>query len=272
MHDTGTPRRLWIAVILSLLAAAPAAAQPSLEARMRAFVHAAAEEHVDSVVAFFPRRGTWSWVVTTHGSAPGDRVGVWRFDAAQTLDVIQDGPACQSFMSAVESVRHGALIYRLEAPWRRVRGYRFVPAGASAASPLFVQWRREDGRWVVSAYGDEQWRRPRLLGVGVGEGRRDTTRNPPLTDPIAEDGPHVGRARWFVDGVHYIKYGLPRPLRPGDVTRVGWYDGVALHAETGEKGVPEVLYLATGPGFEFQPYQALGSPPCYDPALPARER
>jgi hypothetical protein len=39
--------------------------------------------------------------------------------------------------------------------WRRVRGNRFVPPGASASSAIFVEWRREGDRWVVSAFGDE---------------------------------------------------------------------------------------------------------------------
>ena len=42
--------------------------------------------------------------------------------------------------------------------WRRVRGgSRFVPRDAPDDSPLFVEWRREGGTWVVSAVGDESF-------------------------------------------------------------------------------------------------------------------
>jgi hypothetical protein len=96
-------RRAWISALFALLAAKPTAAQPGLEARMRGFLHAVERLSMDGVAPFFPRRGTWTWVVTTHGSPLGDRVGVWRFDAERTLQVIQEGgPACQSFTPAGE--------------------------------------------------------------------------------------------------------------------------------------------------------------------------
>ena len=37
--------------------------------------------------------------------------------------------------------------------WRRVGGNRFVPPGAPASSPIFVEWRREGDAWVVAAAG-----------------------------------------------------------------------------------------------------------------------
>ncbi|HEX8244638.1 MAG TPA: hypothetical protein VF541_14125 [Longimicrobium sp.] len=41
--------------------------------------------------------------------------------------------------------------------WRRVRGNRFVPVGDPNSAGFFVEWRREGGRWVVSAFGDESF-------------------------------------------------------------------------------------------------------------------
>ncbi len=42
-------------------------------------------------------------------------------------------------------------------PVRRGRGAA-PPTREPASSPTFVEWRREDGRWVVSAFGDESGR------------------------------------------------------------------------------------------------------------------
>lgn len=268
-----------VVLLIGIVVATPAVGQPGLEGRMRAFTRAMADGRIDSVATFFPRRGAWTWVLTTHDGARGDHVGVWRFGAEQTFRAIDDGgPACDSFRMEFEMRARGPLsdqMMRNPRRWRRVRGNRFVPRGASAGSPAFVQWRREDGAWVVSAFGDERWTRPRLLGVERYEGRRDSLPNEPLTLPLPPDAPNAAAAEWYVanesirfDGRRYLKFGLPRTLAPGDVTRVGSLDGVGLYAETGESGPAEVLYVPVAPGLEFQPYHAFGSPPCYDPGIP----
>lgn len=274
------PRPVGIVLLALMAAAAPAAAQPALEGRMRAFTRAVAEEGIDSVAAYFPRRGTWTWVLTTHEGARRDRVGHWRFDAGQTLRAIREGgPVCGSFAHRGHVGPVGVLISKMGGhpprPWRRVRGNRFVPPGASAGSPIFVQWRREDGRWVVSAFGDEQWMRPRLLGVERNAGTHDSLPGEPLTVPIPAAGPHAGRAGWYLrdepiyfDGRMLYKYGPPRTLRPGDVERIGSLHGVGLYQETGATGLASVLYVPAGPGFLFHAYQAEGSEPCYDPGAP----
>jgi hypothetical protein len=275
-------QRLVGIVLLALMAAgAPAAAQPALEGRMRAFTRVVAEEGIDSVAAYFPRRGTWTWVLTTHEGARRDHVGHWRFDAAQTLRAIREGgPVCGSFAHRGHAGAMGGLISEVGGfpprPWRRVRGNRFVPPGASAGSPFFVQWRREDGRWVVSAFGDERWMRPRLLGVERNAGTRDSLPGEPLTVPIPAEGPHAGRAGWYLrdepilfDGRVLYKYGPPRTLRPGDVERIGSLHGVGLYHEAGATGLASVLYVPAGPGFVFHAYHAEGSEPCYDPGAPA---
>jgi hypothetical protein len=132
---------------------------------------------------------------------------------------------------------------------------------------------------VISSFGDERWIRPRLLGVERNEARRDRIPNDPLIVPVPLDAPNASVAPWYLqnepirfDGRPYIKYGLSRPLAPGDVTRVGSLDGVALYAETGATELVEVLYVPVAPGFEFQPYQASGSPPCYDLRTPLGRR
>jgi hypothetical protein len=275
------PRLAGIVLLALMAAAAPAAAQPVLEGRMRAFARAVEEEGIDSVAAYFPRRGTWTWVLTTHAAARGDHVGLWRFDAAQTLRAIQEGgPVCESFARRGHTGVVGVLINEMgEHPrrrWRRVRGNRFVPPRASAGSPIFVEWRREDGRWVVSAFGDERWIGPPLLGVERTRGTRDSLPGEPLMAPIPAEGPHAGRAGWYLrdepiifDDLTLFKYGPPRTLRPGDVERIGSLDGVGLYQEAGATGLASVVYVPVGPGFTFHAYQAEGSEPCYDPGSPA---
>ncbi|HEX9939091.1 MAG TPA: hypothetical protein VGB15_18255 [Longimicrobium sp.] len=46
--------------------------------------------------------------------------------------------------------------------WRPVSPTRFVPPGAGASSPTFVEWRREGGRWVIAAFGEETFARDPL--------------------------------------------------------------------------------------------------------------
>lgn len=266
-------RLMWIAVF-TVLFAAPAATQPGLKARMRAFTHAVTHESIDSVATFFPRRGEWTWTLTVHRGVRGDSVVVRRFTAAQTLETIRDGGiACESFTPRFEVRTIGPLIDRIfrdDRPWRRTGKTRFVPRNASARSPVFVDWRWEDGRWVIGGYGDELWRGPRLLGRERNEGARDSLPGAPLTTPIPADGPHAGRMRWYLehepiafDGELFLPYGPPRTLGPGDLTRIGTLDGVGIYKETGATGRAEVLYVPVAPGFEFQTYNGFGSRPCY---------
>lgn len=260
-----------ILLLIAPLLAAPAAAQAGLDARMRDFARLAADGHVDSAAAFFPRRGTWTWVLTTHEEVRGERVGVWRFDAGQAREVIADGPACEMFNAHAEiRPAHEPGRWLRDGGWRRVRGNRFVPRGASAASPTFVQWRREDGRWVVSALGEERWRQPRLPGAPVGAGIRDAVPGPPLTTPLPPDEPHAGEARWYLDnepvtfdGIRYLRTGVRRTLSPGEVRRVGSAHGVTVYRETGTTGLVDVLYVPVGTGFLFEAYQATGALPCW---------
>ena len=64
-----------------------------------------------------------------------------------------------------------------------------------------------------------------------------------------------------MNGGRLSKYGLPRPLQSGDVTRIGTVNGVAAFAETGAAGV-EVVYVAVDRHGLFQPYQAMTGDGC----------
>ena len=250
-----------LALTALALAALPARAQApdaGLAARMRAFLQAAPDAPNDSVATFFPRRGDWTWVQTRHRpdyrGAP--RIGVWRFGGAETPRAIgAGGPVCESFdgvggIGPTEG-RFGVQTQLHRAPWRRVRGTRFVPAGESAASPVFVEWRREDGTWVVSAFGDVDVYFPRVLGRRVPPGWRDTT-------GVPEDAAFAP-ADWYMitlNGLRYITYGGPRPRNRADLVRIGVFQRVSVFAEPDENpDWPALVYLPTAPG-QFQAYEA----------------
>ncbi|HYW14183.1 MAG TPA: hypothetical protein VE871_19615 [Longimicrobium sp.] len=242
-----TPASLLRIAALASLAALPAAAQDraappaeiALATRMRAFAAAAPGAPNDSVAAFFPRRGDWTWV---HTRRPSDRrgaprVGTWRFGGVETLRAIgAGGPVCHSFDGPAGwgpyEGRLGMQMLMHRGPWRHVRGTRFVPAGEPAASPVFVEWQREDGAWVVSAFGDVGVYDPPLPGRRAPAAWRDTT-------GVPEDAAFAP-ADWYtvtLNGLRYTKYGNPRPLNEADrarVARIGLYQGVSVFARRDE--------------------------------------
>jgi hypothetical protein len=72
---------------------------------------------------------------------------------------------------------------------------------------------------------------------------------------------YAGGAAWYIQneqitvlGRRYVRFGLPRVLGTGEVTRIAEHQGVPVFAETGAAR-PEVVYLPVRPGCEFQPYQ-----------------
>ncbi|HET7232007.1 MAG TPA: outer membrane beta-barrel protein [Longimicrobium sp.] len=72
---------------------------------------------------------------------------------------------------------------------------------------------------------------------------------------------YAAGAPWFIQNDQitvqnrsFVKFGLPRIVGVGDVTRVGEYRGVPVFAEAGTER-PDVVYVAVRPGCEFQPYQ-----------------
>jgi hypothetical protein len=165
-------RSLPLALFLAISACfpRPSAAQPAdtvaatdasaLQPRMSAFLRAVRRTNADSIATFFPRTGDWTYVHTAH-ERDRARVGVRRFGGAEALAAIRlRGPLWASFEIQVESQLIGLFAHQVMhrgTAWRRVRGNRFVPPDAPASSPIFVEWRREGDRWVVSAFGDESF-------------------------------------------------------------------------------------------------------------------
>lgn len=83
----------------------------------------------------------------------------------------------------------------------------------------------------------------------------------PFTAALPQDE-SAAAAPWFVadepvvfEGRRYVKFGLPRVLSAGELTRAGEFRGVGVFAEPGVRRA-EVIYLPTGAGCELQPYQA----------------
>lgn len=251
--------------ILPLLLAIPlrATAQEGLESRNEAFLRAV-RAPLDSVAAFFPRRGDWTWTRVTYGAPPGRRSTVWRFAATETLRAIRPhGPVCESFWRGA-----GVGPSEIEEDgtrWRRVAGNRFVPPGESARSPVFVQWRREDGRWVVSAFGDTTHWSPRVLGyLRGGDVVRDTVLPLPPTPVYAAEAP------WYLDnrtisfeGYRYNKYGRPRAIADSlSLRRVGRFGLIGVYTEKGNT-TANMLYIPVAPG-QYQLYEVghPGRSPC----------
>lgn len=241
-----------------------AASESALAARMQAFLRELEEGPRDRVAAFFPRRGDWSWLKR---APEGGRTGTWRFAGSETLRAMgPGGPLCSSFERGGGEVgpATGSLqMHVTEHPsgWRRVGGNRFVPPGSGARSPVFVQWRREDGEWVVAAFGEAPARppgprEPRMVGTpalprdGI---TRDTLLVPAGAAYAADAGWYTENRLVTLDAMRYIQYGLPRRFEPGALVRVGTLERVAVYAESGDTQRPEAVMVPVRPG-EFQVY------------------
>lgn len=67
---------------------------------------------------------------------------------------------------------------------------------------------------------------------------------------------YINNETLTVNDRKYVKYGLPRVLSTMDVARTLAYDGVGIYTEA-PSDAPEVIYIPTRPGCEFQPYQLM---------------
>ena len=273
------PRHLRIssaAAFLSVsMSAVPGAAQPAeLRSRVDEFVTALREmEPMEKIASFFPRRGVWEFVETPDKVAPGARVSRRRFGPEHTLTAIREGgPLCGSFGGVRGDVgaHEGVLVGQVQmnkGRWVHAGGNRFVPPGKGARSPIFLEWTREDGRWVISRVGEEFWYSPRV--------RRDPDWPVVRRNLVAGAGLPIERTfatttQWYadhlpirVDGRVLNKYGLVRPLGADEMERFGSVGLVPIFVDRGGVGPPEVVYALTGIG-QYQPYQNMINPTCRD--------
>lgn len=133
----------------------------SLQQRMDGFLAAVRSRDADSMVAFFPQTGEWRYLHTVH-SEQGSRTGAWLLPAADTREAITRGDLAQSFRIHGEAQTIGLFAHQVRGrpgQWRLVSGRRFVPPGAGMSSSIFVTWRRENGKWVISSLADESFGR-----------------------------------------------------------------------------------------------------------------
>jgi hypothetical protein len=100
--------------------------------------------------------------------------------------------------------------------------------------------------------------------VQVNTTTNDTTYNgQPVGVAFPATTGYAGGETWFINtepiqfnGRRYVKYGLPRILGTSDVNNVGTVNNVSVFAEpSADAQRPEVIYVPTRPGCEFQPYQ-----------------
>jgi hypothetical protein len=198
------------------------------------------------------------------------RPGIWTFPPSITRQVLdRGGPACDSFDPPWEGGEFGpdpglltARVAYSPRGWRRVRGNRFVPPGEPARSPIFVEWRREGERWVISVFGDEPTYLPHLAGREVSFVEPDTTL--PLPTPEA----YLTNEPWYVNnqaitfrGHRYVKYGGLRSRGTEQLVRVGHVGRIAVYTTPGQPGDPEWIFFPAGPGL-YQTYEGFIPPPC----------
>lgn len=226
---------------------------------LRRFLSAVDRESDEDPLSFFPRQGEWVWVHTLDLPSGGKAVGVWRFRASDTERAIWGvcAPARESFQRSNEGQPPG-LAAESHTPgdeWRQVAPNRFVPPGQKSALPVFVEWRREDGRWVVSSFGDAAPLRE--LGVEVKGDVMRTRRGPGPAEPV-----YLANAPWYEPnaspsfaGHRYFAYGPPRPIKPEQLEQIGWSGDVRVYVETGHlrEPAPAVLYFPVSAG-NYQPY------------------
>ena len=244
-----------------------------LRQRMDAFAAALRDEApVATIAGFFPRDAAWEMVRVPERPTHQPAVQTLRVAPDSTLAAVtRDRRTCDSFTGVVggeagpveTTLRMQTLAHRR--PWRYAGRYRFVPPGEGAASPTWVEWRRERGTWVISRVGEQYYYSPRVIGVDVHDrATRDTTagNDLPLERRLAAN------QQWYRDnepvviaGHRYTKYGLPRPIDDGLLRRYGSVGTVPVFVERALDGGAEVMYVLVAPG-EYQPYQGIAYGGC----------
>jgi hypothetical protein len=243
---------------LLLLASAPLTAQRSAATRQRMNSLTRALLHDQELREFFPARGVWTWRQTFHGE--NETHGEWRFTAADVQPASEYcGPLWGTLGHSIHAMRVSSLVFQaFEGRWS-VSGPRRYSSTARARDQVIgradVEWRLEDGRWVISEIEQHDYaeppRPPDSLALAM---ERDRGRSPEASDVTADT------TQWFrdnepisVDRHRYSKYGLPRSLERHEIQQYGWVDSIRVYTEAGSS-CPTVVYVPVGP-FEYQPYQ-----------------
>jgi len=116
--------------------------------------------NAEEFVEFFPETGDIIYRHTRHTSR-GDEVVVRRYSAAEIPAALEyGGPLWASFQFQFEGQPIGLLTQQVmvrTGRWDRHGESRFVPPGADYQSSTYVEWRREESRWVISELADESF-------------------------------------------------------------------------------------------------------------------
>jgi hypothetical protein len=261
-------------LILGLCIAPGARAQeqvdPSLLQRMRAFGSAVDSVDKGRIASFFPRRGEWTLVrIIYRDGGMTDSIESRQVPARATRRLLAGvrEPDC----GATSPPPDDQLSFETLFPWRSEERWRVrSPTRFEAveeirvSTPAFIEWRRERGGWVISTMSEDRLHFPRLLGVDAQGGRPDPVVYPPAMIPLASESRFARGEGWYENhepivwmGRRFTKYGLPRILRSGEVTRLGSYRRVGIYVESGTTGFQEVIYTSVT-STEFQPYQNTG--------------
>lgn len=150
-----------VAAVLVCLGGKNALAQsPSdeLHAQMQSFLAAVDTIGPTGLTDFFPRSGTFAYRRTIYSGRDTIR-SEWRFPARDAERAL-DGPLWESLEVQWEGQRLGLFAdqaRRRKGCWRRIGYARFVPPGADVTSTTYVDWRLENGIWVISVIADEEF-------------------------------------------------------------------------------------------------------------------
>lgn len=228
---------------------------------MRRFVHALDVPLDEDPLSFFPREGEWTWVhTTTNVPTGGDAVGRWRFRASETEAATRRcGPARDSFSGSPEGQPPGltAEARNGERSFHEVAPNWFVPPHQKGRFPTFVEWRKENGRWVIASFGDEgefvPWPPPVDNRAIV---QRERSRPEPATPVYPTNEAWYTGAQFLTFAWHwYVRYGQPRELTMDELEPLGWAGDIRVYAEKGKARfrAPTVLYVPASAG-NYQPF------------------
>jgi len=128
----------------------------SLASRSEAFLIAVQSRDRELISSFFPKQGTLTYTYF-HRRRSGDSISEVRFEAAKARQEIMEGELGEPLAPVTHAFRYGSLYFGATkgVDWVRVNKTRFVPPSRGPSSAIYVEWRREGGLWVVSAFGDE---------------------------------------------------------------------------------------------------------------------
>lgn len=227
----------------------------SLDHTMRQFVR-------DLSPGYMPRRGTWDYVLHIRQPSGPGIIGIHRIPAEQSAAAIDgpDGPLCNSFHTGEGGAVGSLATYVLldDHGWRR-RGTRFDSRDAEPGEHVFVDWRREDGRWVIAAIGEErEYVEP--IAQPVATAPRDSLYGRRLRLPLPQSARLATDTEWYRSGAALqfdhpprLKYGAPRKMANGSLVYFTTYDGVMLWT------TPDELRSSWGPTGVYAPVDREGT-------------